>query len=299
VLFRLDRAFQSFFRRVKAGQKPGFPRFKGRNRGVRSFDIPKPVIRDGSLYVKGIGRFGLPDLPEGEIVSARVVKTPLRVTVQFIVAVEDRPRAPDMPMGMDTGLKERATLSTGEVIPAVYLDRRALKRKQRALARAKRGRRKKLKALQRAYERVSVSERSAFHRISTAIVKRHNRIAVEDLQIGNMMKNPNLSRSIAGQSWGRLVDQLTYKAESAGGSVIRVAHQHTSTDYHACGNRQPMPLSVREFVCRGCGLVTDRDVNAARNILQWGISLAGWCARCCARDEFHPRSSPVPRSRKS
>ncbi|MCY4190216.1 MAG: transposase, partial [Rhodospirillaceae bacterium] len=126
----------------------------------------------------------MPDLPEGEIVSARVVKTPLRVTVQFIVAVEDRPRAPDMPMGMDMGLKERATLSTGEMIPAVYLDRRALKRKQRALARAKRGRRKKLKALQRAYERVRVSERNAFHRISTAIVKRHNRIAVEDLQIG-------------------------------------------------------------------------------------------------------------------
>ncbi|MCY4190217.1 MAG: transposase, partial [Rhodospirillaceae bacterium] len=92
------------------------------------------------------------------------------------------------------------------------------------------------------------------------------------MQIGNMMKNPNLSRSIAGQSWGRLVDQLTYKAESAGGSVIRVAPQHTSTDYHACGHRQP----AREFVCRGCGLVTDRGVNAARNILQWGISLAGW-----------------------
>ncbi len=128
VLFRLDKAFKSFFRRVKAGQKPGFPRFKGRNRGVRSFDIPKPLIRDGSLCVKGIGRFKLPSLPAGEIVSARVVKTPLRVTVQFIVAVQDHPRAPDMPVGIDMGIKERAILSTGETIPAVHLDRRDLKR---------------------------------------------------------------------------------------------------------------------------------------------------------------------------
>ena len=78
VLFRLDKAFKSFFRRVKAGQKPGFPRFKGRNRGVRSFDIPKPLIRNGALCVKGVGRLKLPSLPSGEIAAARVVKTPLR-----------------------------------------------------------------------------------------------------------------------------------------------------------------------------------------------------------------------------
>ncbi len=133
-----------------------------------------------------------------------------------------------------------------------------------------------MKAVQRAWERMKLSERNTLHRISTAIVKQHNRIAVEDLQIGNMVKNPNLARSIAEQSWGRLADQLSYKAASAGGEVLRVAPQHSSTDCHACGHRQAMPLSAREFVCIGCGLVTDRDVNAARNILQRGISLAGW-----------------------
>ena len=279
VLFRLDRAFQAFFRRVKAGQKPGFPRFKGRNRGIRSFDIPAPVIRDGSLVVKGIGRFRLPSIPAGEIAGVRVVKTPLRVSVQFMIAAQDQPRAPDAPVGVDMGLKDRAVLSTGEAVAAVQLDRRNLKRKQRALSRAMRGsqtRRKKLRAVQRTWERMKVSERNALHRISASIVKRHNRIAIEDLQIRNMVKNPHLSRSIAEQQWGRLAEQLSYKAESAGGGMVRVAPQHTSTDCHACGHRQAMPLHVREFVCGGCGLVTDRDVNAARNILQRGAALAGW-----------------------
>ena len=81
VLRRIDRGFQAFFRRAKAGEKPGFPRFKARHRGIRSFDIPDPVIRDGSLWLKGVGRFRLPSVPAGRILQARVVKTPLRVVV--------------------------------------------------------------------------------------------------------------------------------------------------------------------------------------------------------------------------
>ncbi len=279
VLRRLDRAFQAFFRRVKAGEKPGFPRFKGRDRGIRSFDIPSPVIRDGSLWVKGVGRFRLREVPENGIVAARVVKTPLRVCVQFIVPAEAEARAPAVPIGIDMGIKDRAILSTGETIPAVRLDRRNLKRKQRVLARAKRGsqtRRKKLRALQRESERLRLRECGKLHEISAMVVKRSNRLAIENLLIGNMVKNPTLARPIAEQQWGRLAEQLSYKAESAGGEVVRVDPRHTSTDCHACGHRQAMPLRVREFACEGCGLVTDRDVNAARNILQRGVALAGW-----------------------
>ena len=119
-------------------------------------------------------------------------------------------------------------------------------------------------------------ERNALHEISASVVKRHNRIAVEDLQVSNMMRHPTLAQSIAEQQWGQLVQQLTYKAESAGGEVVRVRPQHTSTDCHACGHRQSLPLGARELACGGCGLVTDRDVNAARNILRRGIAMAGW-----------------------
>ncbi len=279
VLRRLDKSFKSFFRRAKAGETPGFPRFKGRSRGIRSFDIPDPVIRDGSLRLKGIGRFRLPSVPDGRIMQARVVKTPLRVVVQFAVEAECMPSTPTEPVGIDLGVKDRAILSTGETLPAVRIDRRPLRRAQRAVSRAKKGsasRRKKVNVLRREWERTRIRERNALHRISASIVKSRNRIAIEDLQVSNMMRNPNLARSIAEQQWGRLAEQLVYKAESAGGSVVRVDPKHTSTDCHACGHRQDMPLSAREFACGGCGLVTDRDVNAARNILQRGIALAGW-----------------------
>ena len=95
-------------------------------------------------------------------------------------------------------------------------------------------------------------ERNALHRISASIVKVRNRIAIEDLQVSNMMRNPSLARSIAEQQWGRLAEQLTYKAGSAGGSVVRVDPNHTRTDCHACGHRQPMPPGAREFACGGC-----------------------------------------------
>lgn len=81
ALRRLERAFQTFFRRAKSGAKPGFPRFKAKHRGIRSFDFPDPVIQDGSLWLKGAGRFRLPSvLPDGKIMQARVAKTALRGT---------------------------------------------------------------------------------------------------------------------------------------------------------------------------------------------------------------------------
>ena len=286
-LRRLDKAFKRFFARVKKGEKPGFPRFKSKARPIRSFDIPKPVISGTNLYVKGMGNFRLRAIPEEPIKAARVVKTARRIQVQFMVEVGATPRKPDAPIGIDVGLKERAAFSDGEAIPKVTLDRRALKRKQRALSRAEKGsknREKKRMALAREWDRVRTIKHNELHEITSEIVKKHNRIAVEDLKITNMVKNRNLSRSIQEQTWGKFVDMLTYKAESAGGEVIRVPPRHTSMDCSACGNRQPMPPGVRTFCCKGCGLVLDRDVNAARNILRRGIALAGW--------EIEPKACP-------
>ncbi len=130
VLRRLDKAFKSFFRHVKKGQKPGFPRFKGERGRIRSFDIPDPVIRDGSLWLKGIGRFRLPSVPDGKLLQARVVKSALRVVVQFAVEVEIPKGKPTAPIGIDMGVKNRAILSNGETIPAVHIDRKPLERRR-------------------------------------------------------------------------------------------------------------------------------------------------------------------------
>ncbi|MYD76253.1 MAG: IS200/IS605 family element transposase accessory protein TnpB [Gammaproteobacteria bacterium] len=283
ALRTLDKGMKSFFRRVKNGEKPGFPRYKSRNRGIRSFEIPQPRFHGDSIKVKGIGRFRMDSVPESRIRLVRIVKSALRITVQFVVEIENvEARKTDAPIGVDLGLKDRAILSTGETVDAVRLDRRELKRLQRKVSRAERGsvsRRKKVNALRRECERVRIKESQSLHRVTSEIVRRHNRIAVEDLKIPNMMRNHCLARVIQEQQWGRFVDMLTYKAESAGGEVVRVDPKHTSTDCSVCGHRQKMPLEKRVFECGGCGVVMDRDANASRNILQRGLALAGWDMR--------------------
>jgi len=283
-LDRLDRAFKAFFRRVKAGEKPGFPRFKSRHRGIHSFDLGTPAIRRKgkwhALSVKGIGDIRFAAMPAGHVRQARIVRSALRTSVHLVVELPDaESAAPSMPVGIDVGIRSRCVLSTGEAHRGIRIDRRRARRAQRLLSRARIGlgnRSKKRKALAKAHERVQISERNALHRLTSAIVRRHNRIAVEDLRIPNMVQNGRLSRSIHEQQWGRLVTQLTYKAESAGGSVVRVDPKRTSMTCSSCGHVQAMPLGTREFRCKDCGLATDRDVNAARNILSRGITAAGW-----------------------
>ncbi len=283
-LNRLDKAFKAFFRRVKAGEKPGFPRFKSRHRGIHSFELGTPsVCRKGKWYalsVKGIGDIRFAVLPSGQVRQARIVRSALRTSVHLVVELPDvEGAALALPVGIDVGIRSRCAISTGEVHQGVRIDRRRVRQAQRLLTRAQKGSRsrvKKRQALAKAYERVQISERNALHRLTTAIVRRHNCIAVEDLRIPNMVQNGRLARSIHEQQWGRLVTQLTYKAESAGGSVVRVDPKCTSMTCSSCGHAQVMPLGVREFRCEDCGLVTDRDVNAARNILSRGITAAGW-----------------------
>ena len=136
VLQRLDRAFQAFFRRVKAGDKPGFPRFRSRRRAIRSFEIPNaPVRREGrwnTVCIKGIGRLRFKGTIDGVPKLVRIVKTPRRVKVQVLVERDLAPAADDRePLGIDVGISARVALSNGEIVPGRPLDRSALKRRQR------------------------------------------------------------------------------------------------------------------------------------------------------------------------
>ena len=107
-LFTLDRAFKSFFRRVQAGQKPGFPRFKSKDRGVRSFSTSQARLKSHgkwhALAIKGMGRFRFKGSIEGSVLKARVVKTPMRVVVQFVVELPDAQPNPNPPLGIDVGI---------------------------------------------------------------------------------------------------------------------------------------------------------------------------------------------------
>ena len=292
VLERVDEGFKHFFRRVGAADaRPGFPRFKGRHRGLRSLSTTGFSARQSgsrfSVHIKGIGRFVVKRMPPRESIRLlRIVKTPLRVMLHFCCEKTiDVVPSDSEPVGIDVGVSKQATLSTGRAFAKRAADTGRRKRLQRGLSRARKGsrnREKKPLAYARECERVSERERQHVHRITTQIVRECPNLVVEDLNIENMTAsargtagNPGrnvrrkagLNRSILEQYWGYFVELLTYKAERAGGSVERVPPHNTSKTCSKCGWRHPnLTLGVRRFVCEGCGLNLDRDHNAAINI---------------------------------
>ena len=284
VLKRLDRAFQAFFRRVAAGQTPGFPRFRSHHRGLRSFEVPAPVIRRQGRWnvvaVKGVGKFRFKGEIEGKPKILRIVKTPMRVAVHVVVEreapdlVDRRPR-----LGIDVGIRSRIALSSEETVPGRRLDRSTLVNRQRALSRAVRGSRSRCKkrlAMARAWQRTVERERGVLHELTADLVRGHSaRFYVEDLKIPNLLRNHCLARSISEQNWGTFVRLLTYKAEEAGGWVRKVPPLNTSQRCSACGAspEAKLTLAVRTYRCAACGHAEDRDVNAAKNVLAVGLAL--------------------------
>ena len=284
ILFRLDKAFKAFFARVKRGEKPGFPRFRSRQRAVRSFETAAfRIHRHGAwqaVTVKGIGRFRFKGDVDGQPKLLRVVRTPRRVELHLVVErVAERACADCEPLGIDVGVRFQVALSNGLRVAGRHLDRVRLKRRQRALSRALRGshdRYKRRRALAREWQRVREREHGALHELTARLVREFgNRFVVEDLAVRNMLKNHSLARSISEQSWGAFVRLLTYKAEEAGGWVAKVPAPYTSQRCSACGTLPDGRLlrGERVFRCPSCSIEEDRDVNAARNIL-----LAGVCA---------------------
>jgi len=209
-------------------------------------------------------------MPEG-CKYIRLVKTAIRVKVQFICEVENiDKRSLDEPIGLDSGITNRVAFSDETTEPGIKLNRKELKRKQRALNRAKKesnNRKKKVIAHAKEWERTTDRENNAIHRLTSKAVKKCNHIAMEDLQITNMVKNPYLSRSITEQQWGKIKWQFTYKAESAGGKLGLVSPHYTTRTCSNCGKINPkLPLSQRVFNCIYCGYTEDKDINASKNV---------------------------------
>ena len=298
ALLRLDEAFKHFFRRVKlqrkdpkAGLKVGFPRFKSKHRGIRSLTTSSFTLhRSGrrfSVGIKGLGKFTVKYAPPKEAIRfVRIVRTPLRVVVQFCHSKTiDVQQQAGEPVGIDLGVSRQAVLSTGESMGKRTPDMRRARRLQRKLSKAGRysgNRVKKRLACARERARISEREKQAMHRLTSELVKRHKHFVVEDLAVGNMTRsakgdaeNPGrqvaqksgLNRSILEQYWGYFVQLLTYNSISAGGWVERVAPHNTSKLCSRCGWKHPdLTLKIRVFECAICGLRLCRDRNAAINI---------------------------------
>jgi len=285
VIEQVDLAFQAFFRRVEAGEKPGFPRFKGRNR-FNSFlfkQFGNGAKLDGRrLKLYGIGRVRVRwHRPlEGTVKMVRILHKAGRWYACFACEVpEGKPLpATGKAVGIDVGVSALLTTSDGAKVahPAFYrAGQRKLRRLQRKLARAQHGsnnRRRALLAVQRQQEHIANQRHDFLHKLSTDLVRRYDRIALEDLRVRNMVRNRHLSKSILDSGWSAFRQYLTYKAESAGREVAFVDPAYTSQCCSECGSVfQDFDLSTRWVIC-ACGLSLDRDHNAALNILR----RAGW-----------------------
>lgn len=277
VLRRLSKTFDAFFRRVKTKQTAGFPRFKGKRR-YDSFTYPQSgfSLSGDKLTLSKIGslRLRLSRPVEGKIKTCTIKRQADGWFVIFTVAENQCRYLPktNEACGVDVGIENFATLSTGAVIENPQYLRRAeqeLKMQQRKVAKKKRGgsnRRKAVWVLAKKHLHVAQQRTDFFHKRALDLLREFDEIAVEELNIRGMAKNHYLAKSISDAAWGTFLLILTSKAENADRRVWRVPAAYTSQDCSKCGERVEKSLSVREHRCLGCGYVAHRDINAAQNI---------------------------------
>ena len=290
VVLRVDRAFQAFFRRIREGQTPGYPRFHGRDR-YNSFTYPQvgdhggARLDNGFLVLSKIGRIAVRwSRPiEGAPRTATISREADGWYVCFScanVSIQPLPQT-GQETGIDLGLEAFATLSSGERIfhPGWYRKaERALKTAQRRVSRRKNGshrRRKAVQLLAKAHLKVKRQRTDFHHKTALALVRTNDTIYHENLQIRNMVKNHHLAKSISDAGWAAFLSILSFKAACAGRSVIAVNPAFTSQMCSGCGIMIAKGLSVRWHACPACGTSLHRDHNAARNIERAGQALRG------------------------
>jgi len=285
---RLDFAFKAFFRRVKAGDKPGFPRFKPASRFSSIAFIPNDgaKLSNGKLVLTKMPPIRIKwhrDIPDdARIKLIRILRKNGRWYVCLSVEADfsEKREPTGKAIGIDLGISHLVTTSDGDFFdsPKFYINaQKRLRVLQRSVARKKKGsnsRRKAVKALARFHEHIANQRADFLHKVTRNLVRNYDGIAMEDLTLTFMNRNKHLAKSSLDVAIGAFTQMLEYKAESAGIKLVKVDPRYTSQTCSRCGQIVKKSLAVRTHKC-DCGLVLDRDHNAARNILQRGASLLG------------------------
>lgn len=276
---RLYKAFQNFFRRVKdpSCTEKGFPRFKSR---VNSITYPQKGFKFRSekrLYASKIGNMPivLHRVPRGTVKTLTIKQN--RASQWFAyLSCELDDKIPSHPstksVGIDVGIESFAVLSDGEFIANprhLAKSEPVLKRLQRRLSKKKKGsfnRRKAKFLVSRQHQKVVDQREDFLHKTTHYLTTKYSLIAVEDLNITQMLKNHYLAKHISDASWGTFMSLLSYKAVTRGGQLFKVDPRNTSKTCSKCGSVIDLKLSDREFSCPCCGFVCHRDLNAAVNI---------------------------------
>jgi putative transposase len=276
---RVDRAFKAFFRRMKSGEKPGYPRFKSARR-YDSFTYPflgnGIKITGNKLRLQHIGsvRIVFHRPLEGMVKTCTIHRQVDSWYACFSCEVDPKVvPATDMVVGVDLGVESFAVTSDERFFPSNKSYRKAekkLKKQQRELSRKQPGsnrRKKAKKQLSKTSLHVANQRNDNAHKVARELVNQYQLIAIEDLNVTGMMKNHHLAKAIQDQGWSTFVNILMSKAEEAGRKVVKVNPAYTSQECSECGKIQPKKLSDRWHSC-DCGCELHRDVNAARNILR-------------------------------
>lgn len=278
VSLHLSRAFVNFFEK-----RAGYPSFKSKH-GRQSIQYPQGVktVEDRKLYLPKIGHVKAVFHREivGDIKTVTISREPSGKYFASILTETGEP----MPacslegkiLGIDVGLTHLAVTSDGSKFDNPRPIQRAeknLKRKQRKLSRKAKGSKRRNKArllVAKAHEKVANARKDYLHKLSKRLVSESQVIAVENLHVKGMMKNPNLAKAIGDVGWGMLAGLLKYKAEKAGKGYVEVNRFFPSSKACSCCGHvvRSLPLSIRAWTCDRCHTPHDRDINAAKNIAQ-------------------------------
>ncbi|HEX8564118.1 MAG TPA: transposase [Pyrinomonadaceae bacterium] len=282
-LNRVDNTFKAFFRRAKNGEKAGFPRFKSKTK-FDSFTFPDlngTRLIGNKLKLSKIGKvkIKLHREIEGKIKNVTIKRECGKWFAIFMAERETKPLPEtNKQIGVDVGLRYFASLSNGETIQNPRYQETAqkqLRKAQRKIERRKKGSKRRNKArfaVKKIHEKIRHQRADFQHKQSRILINQFGLIAVEDLNL-NALKKSRLAKQILDAAWGKFFQKLAYKAEDAGRVFVKVNPNNTSQNCSGCGLKVSKPLSQKIHNCESCGLVLDRDENAAINILRLGNNL--------------------------
>ena len=287
ALRNLDKAFENFFKKCKSksnGPK-GFPKFKSKKKGLGGFRLHDTVAKGNLIKLPRIGKVRLKErdyLPTKERTDVRVLGASVSAKAgRWFVSLQVEQELPDpqvdttLPvLGVDLGVKVLATCSDGTVFEnpkALKSGTKRLRMLQKSVSRKVVGssnRRKSKERLARQHYRVSCVRKDALHKASDAITKRCSVLVLETLNVAGMLKNHCLAKAVADASMGEMHRQLLYKAAWRGVPLVLADRWFPSSKKcSSCGNvKKDLTLNDRECECAACGVVVDRDLNAARNL---------------------------------
>jgi putative transposase len=298
ALKNLDVAFENFFQNLKAGKKPGYPRFKCK--GVRdSFRYPQGIkVEEDNVYLPKIGwvKFRKSRDIEGIIKQTTILRDGEHWYISFSTEKEISDPIPaaiseDKAVGIDVGLKYFATMATGPKNDPIYITNprfltkylprlRVLSRRLSKKIKNSKNWLKAKKQLTKVHAKIRHCREDFAHKLSTNIIKSHDVICVEGLNIAHLLENVNrsISRAIADASWRMFLRCLQYKSKERGKHFVETGKFFPSTQTcSSCGSRRKMNLSDREYRCQNCSIIIERDLNSAINEKAAGMTVLKAC----------------------